>query len=42
MLFAGQEIFGFYYDTSKTGSSSFYYNETPFPTVYLPSGEEAV
>ncbi len=42
MLFAGQDIFGFYYDTKATGTNSFYYPVTPVPEVFLPSGEVAV
>lgn len=41
MLFAGQQIFGFEYDTKLTGTNSFYYKETPNPEVILPNGEVA-
>ena len=41
MLFCPQ-LFGFEYDTKLTGTSSFFYPITPFPTVYLPNGAAAV
>jgi hypothetical protein len=42
MLFAGQQIFGFYYDDSITGTKSFFYPSPPPLGTMLPSGVLAV